>query len=53
MGRLTVVPSTDAGCEVRIELNPISVAAEELAEAWANGFLDSLAQRAAERSSAA
>jgi hypothetical protein len=53
MGRLTVVPSTDAGCEVRIELNPISVAAGELAEAWANGFLDSLAQRAAERSSAA
>jgi hypothetical protein len=53
LGQLTVVPSTDAGCEVRIELNPVSAAAEDLAATWATGFLDSLAERAAERSSAA
>lgn len=53
LGLLTVVPSTDAGCEVRIELSLLSCAAEELAEVWATGFLDSLAERAADRSSAA
>jgi hypothetical protein len=53
LGQLTVVPSTDAGCEVRIELEPLSTAAAELAEVWATGFLDSLAERAADRSSAA
>jgi hypothetical protein len=53
LGLLTVVPSTDAGCEVRIELNPVSAAAAELAEEWATGFLESLAERAADRSSAA
>jgi hypothetical protein len=53
LGRLTVVPSTDAGCDVRIELNPLDTAARELAEVWAAGFLDSLAERARDRSSAA
>jgi hypothetical protein len=53
MGELTVVPSTDAGCDVRIELNPSDEAAAFSARAWAVTFLDSLAERARERSSAA
>jgi hypothetical protein len=53
LGVLTVVPSTDAGCDVRIELNPRDHAAAFYARAWAVTFLDSLAERARERSSAA
>jgi hypothetical protein len=52
-GVLTVVPSTDAGCEVRIELSPVDSPLRDRAEAWATGFLDSLAERARLRSSAA
>jgi hypothetical protein len=52
-GVLTVVPSTDAGCDVRIELNPSDDAAAFSVQAWAVTFLDSLAERARERSSAA
>jgi hypothetical protein len=53
VGVLTVVPSTDAGCDVRIELSPSDDAAAFSAQAWAVTFLDSLAERASERSSAA
>jgi hypothetical protein len=53
VGVLTVVPSTDSGCDVRIELNPSDEAAAGSAEAWAVSFLDSLTERASERSSAA
>jgi hypothetical protein len=52
-GVLTVVPSTDAGCDVRIELNPNDEAAAFSVQAWAVSFLDSLTERARERSSAA
>jgi hypothetical protein len=53
VGVLTVVPSIDAGCDVRIELNPSDDAAAFFAKSWAVTFLDSLAERARERSSAA
>jgi hypothetical protein len=53
VGVLTVVPSTDAGCEVRLELNPSDEEAVFSAQAWAVTFLDSLAELARERSSAA
>jgi hypothetical protein len=52
-GVLTVVPSTDAGCEVRIELSPVDAPLATGAEAWAASFLDSLAERARLRSAAA
>ena len=52
-GVLTVVPSADAGCVVRIELSPVQSSLLAAAEAWATDFLDSLAERARLRSSAA
>jgi hypothetical protein len=52
-GRLSVVPSVDAGCEVRLALRLADQAATESAEAWARTFLDSLARRAQGRASAA
>jgi hypothetical protein len=52
-GVLTVVPSRDAGCDVRIELSPSDASAAPAARAWATTFLDSLAERARVRSSAA
>jgi hypothetical protein len=53
VGVLTVVPATDSGCDVRIELNPTDETAAGFARAWAVTFLDSLTERASERSSAA
>jgi hypothetical protein len=52
-GLLSVVPSVEAGCEVRLALRLADQAATESAEAWARTFLDSLARRAQGRASAA
>lgn len=52
-GRLTVVPAVDDGCDVRIVLNPADDHVSAAATAWAMSFLDSLAERARLRATAA
>jgi hypothetical protein len=52
-GRLTIVPSTEGGCDVRITLSPVVDAIADGAQAWATDFLDSLARQARIRSFAA
>jgi hypothetical protein len=52
-GLLTVVPAVAEGCDVRITLSPVDDEVAESAAAWATAFLDSLAERARLRSSAA
>jgi hypothetical protein len=52
-GLLTVVPAIDAGCDVRITLSPVSDEFAASATGWATRFLESLAERARRRASAA
>jgi hypothetical protein len=52
-GQVSVVPTADAGCDVRLTLSVVDDALAWLADGWATAYLDSLVVRARLRSSAA